>query len=230
MHSRLKREIAAPEFTTELVRDLAMWKLHGALSTVTPPIELSAEQQLTAASIVAGAWGRMAETALPPCTAAILSSNTEGQSEAAGVCPVYTNITCTHALEQCFTRAMYADTTLARRDVILHSPEIKAPPGTTRDVAASSSGPAASGHAALPGSKTVRLPAPTSAGVGVPTFPVGSHARTRAGKQKALYDDQRGEVVALLSKKARVKMLSGNAAGHADALYTHIIKHKPYKE
>ena len=61
-------------------------------------------------------------------------------------------------------------------------------------------------------------------------FPVGRHVRTRAGKHKAMYDDQRAEVVQLLSKKARVKMLSGQATGHAAALHTHIQKRKPNKE
>ena len=98
---------------------------------------------------------------------------------------------------------------------------MKAPPGTTGDAAASSGGPAARGPAGTPGSKTVRRAAPTSAGVGTATFPVGSHVRTSAGKQKASFDEQRAEVVALMNKKARVKMLSGDAAGQADALHTH---------
>ena len=48
---------------------------------------------------------------------------------------------------------------------------------------------------------------------GTATFPVGSHVRAKASKQKARFDNQRGEVVALLSKTARVKMLIGTAAG-----------------
>ena len=101
------KELAAPEFATELFRDLALWKLRGALSTEMPPMELSPEQQLTAASIVSGAWGRVAETALPPCTASILKSDTEAHEEAAGVCPACTATLCTHTIEQCVTRTTY---------------------------------------------------------------------------------------------------------------------------
>ena len=61
-------------------------------------------------------------------------------------------------------------------------------------------------------------------------FPVGSHVRTRSGKHKAMYDDQRAEVVQLLSKNARVKILSGQATGHAAALHTHVQQHKPHEE
>jgi len=48
---------------------------------------------------------------------------------------------------------------------------------------------------------------------GTATFPIGSHVRTKATKHKAMYDNQRGEVVALLNKKARIKLMTGQAAG-----------------
>ena len=74
-----------PEYTTQLVEDLALWKLCGIVSTTLPPATLTGEQSLTAAGIVAQAWGKMTDT-LPPCTAAILSvgaSEEAPQAEAA---------------------------------------------------------------------------------------------------------------------------------------------------
>ena len=63
---------------------------------------------------------------------------------------------------------------------------------------------------ALPASKTVR---PLGPNCGTATFPIGSHVRTKATKHKAMYDNQRGEVVALLNKKARIKLMTGTCAG-----------------
>ena len=66
------KEVPVPEYTTQLIRDLALWKLCGIVSTTLPQATLTEEQSLTAAGIVAQAWGKMTDT-LPPCTAAILS-------------------------------------------------------------------------------------------------------------------------------------------------------------
>ena len=81
IHTRLMKEVGVPEFALELTRDLALWKLRGAMSKVSPPAELTPEQRLTAVGIVAGAWGRMADTALPPCASMVLGPCAETMTE-----------------------------------------------------------------------------------------------------------------------------------------------------
>ena len=77
--------------------------------------------------------------------------------------------------------------------------------------------------AALPGPKTLRPRPATPAHGGaatrinvpqVATFPVGSHVRTKSGKNKKALDEQRGEIKALMNKKAKVMLLTGKQAGY----------------
>jgi hypothetical protein len=67
VYARLCKDVPVPEYTTQLLKELALWKLCGIVATALPPVALSETQSLTAAGIVAAAWGKMTGLATLHC-------------------------------------------------------------------------------------------------------------------------------------------------------------------
>jgi hypothetical protein len=188
VYTRLLEKVPIKEYTTALLRDLAEWKLCGKLSEKPPPGVLAQEYHLPVASIVTSAWGRMSELQVPPTTAAVLKNGEEEEHE----------------------EAANGGGSGPEGGESAKAPDAVKPP----DGAAPGDGTGTKTNRPRPAKVASAGAAARSNGAQVATFPVGSHVRTKSGKNKKALDDQRGEIKALMNKKAKVMLLTGKQAGY----------------
>jgi hypothetical protein len=185
IHTRLKKDVPSDSYCNQLLRDLAEWKLCGKVSQAKPPCELSNEDLLKAAHIVTPAWGCMSDNQVPPTT------------------------------EQVFN-VLQAAAATEERTAQERKPPRKDHKG--RQKATTNHHPDQLLRLGLQGQAPRQCNHLRRREINLQqmaTFPIRSQVRTRAHKHKKEYHDQRGEIQALMNKKARVMLLTGIKTGYS---------------
>ena len=185
LYTRLIQDIGNETWSKQLLRDLAEWKLCGKLNkTESPSEKLDVDLLLAAAHIVCPAWGKQQE--VPRTTLDLF--------EVMAV-----------ALE--------------RQEKSTNASGQKKDAGDKENEPEDDADPSA-GSAPAPKPPLERAKSKMEDGSSrvinisqVATFPVGSQVRTKAAKSKKEYDGHRGEIQALMNKKAKVLLMEGPKKG-----------------